>query len=252
MPHAGLPWRLYLHQCACSCRFFFSPPPRTLTTGDPQRPHCRRHRLAVVRRRHRHPRRAGSPPSGIWKVRRAKRMIDAHGMVVAPGFIDMLGQSETTILVNPHLPSKIYQGITTEITGEGGSIAPLNRCPDRARPRHLGALRDQPDVANFPRILRARCASRAWESTWRATSAPHRCGAWCIGDGRSRAHRGRTGTDESAGARGDARRRGGSIHLAAICPGALRQDGGTDRAGVGSGASSAAFTRPISAMKAMA
>jgi dihydroorotase/N-acyl-D-amino-acid deacylase len=47
-------------------------------------------------------------------------------MVVAPGFIDMLGQSELTILVNPHLPSKIYQGITTEVTGEGGSIAPLN------------------------------------------------------------------------------------------------------------------------------
>ncbi len=54
----------------------------------------------------------------------AKRTIDAHGMVVAPGFIDMLGQSELTILVNPHLPSKIYQGITTEITGEGDSIAP--------------------------------------------------------------------------------------------------------------------------------
>lgn len=56
----------------------------------------------------------------------AKRRIDAHGQVVAPGFIDMLGQSELTILVNPHLPSKIYQGITTEITGEGGSVAPLN------------------------------------------------------------------------------------------------------------------------------
>ena len=56
----------------------------------------------------------------------ARRTIDAHGMVVAPGFIDMLGQSELTILVNPHLPSKIYQGITTEVTGEGGSIAPLN------------------------------------------------------------------------------------------------------------------------------
>src|SRR5580704_19183327 len=55
----------------------------------------------------------------------ARRTIDAAGMVVAPGFIDMLGQSEKTILVNPHLPSKIYQGITTEITGEGGSAAPL-------------------------------------------------------------------------------------------------------------------------------
>src|SRR5258706_10207745 len=55
-----------------------------------------------------------------------KRTIDAAGKVVAPGFIDMLGQSEMSILVEPRLPSKIYQGITTEITGEGGSAAPLN------------------------------------------------------------------------------------------------------------------------------
>src|SRR5260370_33098336 len=51
------------------------------------------------------------------------RTIDAQGKVVAPGFIDMLGQSEMTILVDPRLPSKIYQGITTEINGEGGSAA---------------------------------------------------------------------------------------------------------------------------------
>src|ERR1700720_2838444 len=55
-----------------------------------------------------------------------KRAIDAAGKVVAPGFIDMLGQSELSILVDPRLPSKIFQGITTEITGEGNSIAPLN------------------------------------------------------------------------------------------------------------------------------
>src|SRR5512138_3744555 len=56
----------------------------------------------------------------------AKQRIDAHGLVVAPGFIDMLGQSDLTILVEPTLPSKIFQGITTEVTGEGGSAAPLN------------------------------------------------------------------------------------------------------------------------------
>ena len=65
-----------------------------------------------------------------------RRILDARGMVVAPGFIDMLGQSELTILVNPHLPSKIYQGITTEITGEGGSVAPLNDAILRAD--HVG------------------------------------------------------------------------------------------------------------------
>ena len=63
---------------------------------------------------------------GNLTASRRKRTIDATGKVVAPGFIDMLGQSELTILVNPRLPSKIYQGITTEITGEGGTVAPLN------------------------------------------------------------------------------------------------------------------------------
>jgi len=56
-----------------------------------------------------------------------RQTIDAGGRVVAPGFIDMLGQSELTILVDPRLPSKIHQGITTEITGEGESVAPLDQ-----------------------------------------------------------------------------------------------------------------------------
>ncbi|MGP0098070.1 MAG: N-acyl-D-amino-acid deacylase family protein [Terriglobales bacterium] len=63
---------------------------------------------------------------GNLSAARRERTLDAAGKVVAPGFIDMLGQSEITILVDPRLPSKIYQGITTEITGEGGSAAPLN------------------------------------------------------------------------------------------------------------------------------
>jgi N-acyl-D-amino-acid deacylase len=56
----------------------------------------------------------------------ASRRIDASGLVVAPGFIDMLGQSEYHVLVDGRAASKITQGITTEITGEGGSIAPTS------------------------------------------------------------------------------------------------------------------------------
>jgi N-acyl-D-amino-acid deacylase len=56
----------------------------------------------------------------------ARRRIDASRLVVAPGFIDMLGQSEYNVLVDNRAASKITQGITTEITGEGTSIAPLN------------------------------------------------------------------------------------------------------------------------------
>ena len=57
---------------------------------------------------------------------RAKRVVDATGLVIAPGFIDLLGQSEYNVLVDGRAASKITQGITTEVTGEGGSIAPLN------------------------------------------------------------------------------------------------------------------------------
>jgi N-acyl-D-amino-acid deacylase len=56
----------------------------------------------------------------------ATRRIDASRLVVAPGFIDMLGQSEYNVLVDNRAASKITQGITTEITGEGQSIAPMN------------------------------------------------------------------------------------------------------------------------------
>jgi dihydroorotase/N-acyl-D-amino-acid deacylase len=56
----------------------------------------------------------------------AKRLIDAKGLVVAPGFIDMLEQSEWNLLIDKQALSKLTQGITTGITGEGVSIAPQN------------------------------------------------------------------------------------------------------------------------------
>lgn len=56
----------------------------------------------------------------------ARRRLDATGLVVAPGFIDLLGQSEYNVLVDPRAASKIFQGITSEVTGEGDSIAPLD------------------------------------------------------------------------------------------------------------------------------
>lgn len=56
----------------------------------------------------------------------ATRVIDARNMIVAPGFIDMLGQSETYLLIDPRAMSKVMMGVTTEVTGEGESIAPIN------------------------------------------------------------------------------------------------------------------------------
>jgi len=56
----------------------------------------------------------------------AKKRMDAAGLVASPGFIDVQGQSEFNVLVDNRAASKITQGVTTEITGEGTSIAPLN------------------------------------------------------------------------------------------------------------------------------
>jgi dihydroorotase/N-acyl-D-amino-acid deacylase len=68
----------------------------------------------------------------------------------------MLGQSELSILVEPRLPSKIFQGITTEITGEGGSVAPLNAevvKADRATYEHYLVTPDWETLRQYFRRL---------------------------------------------------------------------------------------------------
>jgi N-acyl-D-amino-acid deacylase len=86
---------------------------------------------------------------GVLKDAPTQHTIDAGGKVVAPGFIDMLGQSEATILVEPRLPSKIFQGITTEITGEGGSAAPLNDAIIQADKASYDHYKITPDWRTF-------------------------------------------------------------------------------------------------------
>jgi N-acyl-D-amino-acid deacylase len=52
--------------------------------------------------------------------------IDASHQVVTPGFIDLLGHSESSVLLDPKLEGKVRQGVTTEVTGEGHSPGPIN------------------------------------------------------------------------------------------------------------------------------
>jgi N-acyl-D-amino-acid deacylase len=76
----------------------------------------------------------------------ATTTIDAHDQVVSPGFIDLLGQSQGSVMIDPHLEGKIRQGVTTEVTGEGHSPGPIapgssdedTTTPASARWRTLG------------------------------------------------------------------------------------------------------------------
>src|ERR1035437_1658526 len=63
----------------------------------------------------------------------AKREIDAHGLVVAPGFFDGHVHSDGPLLVDGNAQSKIRQGVTTEILGEGGSMGPFKGKSQRSQ-----------------------------------------------------------------------------------------------------------------------
>jgi N-acyl-D-amino-acid deacylase len=86
----------------------------------------------------------------------AATTIDATNLVVAPGFIDLLGQSEFNVLVDARAASKIMQGVTTEVTGEGSSIAPVNdRLIEEGKlnATHFGVAQDWRTMADYLRRL---------------------------------------------------------------------------------------------------
>lgn len=62
--------------------------------------------------------------------RAAARVIEARGLIVAPGFIDIHNHSDDTILEDGDAPSMVRQGVTSMILGEGGSAAPTERFKD--------------------------------------------------------------------------------------------------------------------------
>lgn len=55
----------------------------------------------------------------------AKRTIDAHGLAVAPGFINMLSQAQESMMADGREESDLFQGVTLEVMGEGDSMGPL-------------------------------------------------------------------------------------------------------------------------------
>src|SRR5438477_1351618 len=77
---------------------------------------------------------------GDLKTAKVKTVVDASGLAVAPGFINMLSWSNESLIQDGRSQSEIRQGVTTEIMGEGESMGPVN---DRVR-EHM--LREQSDI----------------------------------------------------------------------------------------------------------
>lgn len=75
----------------------------------------------------------GTDPTADHAPLAARDTIDATGLVVAPGFIDMLGHSEFRLLADGRAISKITQGVTTELTGEVTSVVPASERPRAER-----------------------------------------------------------------------------------------------------------------------
>ena len=94
---------------------------------------------------------------GDLSRQQARRRIELKDLAIAPGFIDLLGQSELNALIDPREESKVRQGITTELTGEGLSPAPMNPAWIREKEAWLRKYRlkvDWTDLAGYFRRLR--------------------------------------------------------------------------------------------------
>ena len=170
-----------------------------------------------------------SPAVGDFKTAKAKTVIDASGLAVAPGFINMLSWSTESLIEDGRSQSEIRQGVTTEIMGEGESMGPVN---DRVREK---MLREQKDIkyeikwktlAEYLQLSRkarrflqcrlvhrrdddSRVRHRVRRQSSRRRSSSTRCASWSAGNGSGRArHR----------------------HVADLSAGVLREDGRADRA----------------------
>jgi len=85
----------------------------------------------------------------------AKTTIDANQRVVAPGFIDLLGWSQTSVLTDPQLEAKVRQGVTTEINGEGNSPGPTIQGRFKTLGEYLDTVDRQGSAINFALLMGA-------------------------------------------------------------------------------------------------
>ena len=104
-------------------------------------------------------------PAGMLQHAAARERIDADGLVVCPGFIDIQGQSREALLFGDgRVVSKVTQGVTTEILGEGWTNAPVSD-------RTIAVTQvSDPEAANRARAFAGRTGSTPGSGRWSTTA----------------------------------------------------------------------------------
>ena len=188
---------------------------------DPRRHRARRHRRGAGARRRRV--RDGRIARDRRVERRRRRELDATGLLVAPGFIDIHSHSDYTLLVDPRALSAIHQGVTLEVVGNCGlGCFPIARSAARARARSTATTTPSRSTwqtaAGLLRAARGRAARRST------------CSASCrTASSGSRSSASPTGPATRRRARGDGAAR--SRRRSSRAPGATRPGSSTRRSG---------------------
>lgn len=113
---------------------------------------------------------------GDYKDVTGADMIDATGMAVAPGFINMLSWSTESLIQDGRSQSEIRQGVTTEIMGEGESMGPVNDRVRESMLRQQSDIKYKTSVGRRSPIICAFYRNAVFRATWRRSSERLRFG----------------------------------------------------------------------------
>ena len=185
----------------------------------------RRHRRAGARGGRGHRRadassRCWTPPARPRRPAARARVIDARGRVVAPGFIDMHSHSDMPLVTDGNAQSKIRQGVTTEVIGESGSIAPQKAAtaeqPWTDFAGYFGAAREAGHLGEPAVLRRPRHRARAGRRQRQPPADRRRAGEACrtlVSAAMQQGAAGRLDRPHLPAQRlRDARRAGGALH----------------------------------------
>ena len=113
----------------------------------------------------------------------AKDVVDAKGLAVAPGFINMLSWSTDSLLADGRGQSEVRQGVTTQIMGEGKSWGPVNPAIKKRMQNEQFDIKYDDRMDNARATTSISSSARGFRRTWPRSSAPRPCANTCSGWG---------------------------------------------------------------------